>query len=137
MSNVSVADILKIHGNWIGSGQFTELVAKRLKIGERQAYRLIKKDKQVLRIVLPDRTSLYGLAEFGLPTEVRPSKFGLFEWLNKRAERNKQLEEQIQKETWARYYTYCELVAKFYPEMQAMKDWADIQKKHRKELGLE
>jgi hypothetical protein len=67
MSNVSVADILKMHGDWIESNKFIELVHEKLKISDRQAYRLIKKDKQILRLTLQDRTVLYGLAEFGLP----------------------------------------------------------------------
>jgi len=74
MSNVSVADILKMHGDWIESNKFIELVREKLKISDRQAYRLIKKDKQILRLTLQDRTVLYGLAEFGLPKfEEKPS----------------------------------------------------------------
>lgn len=67
MLNVSVADILKILGEWTESSKFVDEVAKRLKVSGRQAYRIIKKDKQILKLVLPDRTVLYGLAEFGLP----------------------------------------------------------------------
>lgn len=72
MSNVSVTDILKIHGKWIQSSKFTDLIGKKLKISERQAIRLIKKDTQILKLVLPDRTVLYGLAEFGLPKTELP-----------------------------------------------------------------
>jgi hypothetical protein len=74
MSNVSVADILKMHGTWIESSKFIELVYEKLKISDRQTYRLIKKDKRILKLVLQDRTVLYGLAEFGLPKfEEKPS----------------------------------------------------------------
>jgi hypothetical protein len=99
MSNLSVADILKIHGKWIESNQFINLVVEKLKIGERQAYRLIKKDKLILKLVLSDRTVLYGLGEFGLPTDVKPSKFGLFEWLDKRAVRKGEKERKSE-EQW-------------------------------------
>jgi hypothetical protein len=70
MSNITVAEILKIHGNWIKSKDFIQLVSEKLAISERMAYLKIKEaieKKEILKIPLPDRTVLYGLAEFGLP----------------------------------------------------------------------
>lgn len=69
MSNISVAEILKLHGKWIETSKFAALVADKLKISERHAYNLIKKawkSKQILKVQLPDRTAvLCGLVEFG------------------------------------------------------------------------
>lgn len=70
MSNIAVAEILKIHGKWIEGKPFAEFVAQKKRIGERHAYNLIKEasDKhEILRLPLPNRTVLYGLAEFGPP----------------------------------------------------------------------
>ena len=70
MSNVSPADILKIYGKWIGSNNFIELVSEKQDISKRQAYRNIKKawlNKEILKVTLPSRNVLYGLAEFGQP----------------------------------------------------------------------
>jgi hypothetical protein len=78
MLNVSASDILRMHGKWIESNKLIKLVAEKLRVGERQAYRKIKQDKQILRIVLPDRKVLYGLAEFGLPEFEKPSKPNFF-----------------------------------------------------------
>lgn len=80
MSNITVAEILKMHGNWIDSSLFVSLVAQKLSIGERMAYIRIKeawhKKKEILRFYLPDRTILYGLPEFGPPKqpEAKPSE---------------------------------------------------------------
>lgn len=125
MSNVSVVDILKIHGNWVESSKFVELISKKLRISERQAYRLIKKDKQILKLVLYDRTVLYGLAEFGLPQFEKPGVKQLsseqFEYATKqKALRN-----------------YLLLIAKLNPQASACKEWADIIDQTLKELDLE
>ena len=72
MSNITVAEILKIHGKWIRSKEFVSLVREKLKISEKMAYIKIKKacnNKEILKITLPDRTVLYGLPEFGYPKE--------------------------------------------------------------------
>ncbi|MEM3459207.1 MAG: hypothetical protein QXN36_01275 [Candidatus Bathyarchaeia archaeon] len=76
---MSVADILKEHGKWIESSKFLKKVREKLNISERQAYRLIKKDKLILKLTLQDRRVLYGLAEFGLPTSEaeKPSEIEL------------------------------------------------------------
>lgn len=65
MSNLSVADILKIYGKWIQSKDFVSLIAKKMGISKRHAYRLIKENKDLIRIPLTNRNIIYGLAEFG------------------------------------------------------------------------
>lgn len=68
MSNISVAETLKIHGRWIEATPFVSLVAKKLKISERMAYIKIKeavKCNEILKNTLSNRKVLYGLAEFG------------------------------------------------------------------------
>ena len=70
MPNISVAEILKIHGKWVESSKLVELIAAKQKISNRYAYSLIKKageSRQILKVVLPNRNVLYGLAEFGAP----------------------------------------------------------------------
>lgn len=68
MRTISVAEVLKMYGKWIEASEFASLVADKLYVSERQAYNLVKeavKDKEVLRVVLPNRSVLYGLPEFG------------------------------------------------------------------------
>ena len=68
MSNISVAEILKIHDHWIGAEEFVKLVSKKLGIGERMAYIKIKKawaKNEIMKVILPNRAVLYGLKEFG------------------------------------------------------------------------
>jgi len=67
MFDMTPSDILKMEGKWMRSSEFIKLISDRLKISERHAHRLIKNDKQILRLTLQDRTVLYGLPEFGLP----------------------------------------------------------------------
>ena len=70
MSNISVAEILKICGKWMECKPFSEFVAEKKEIGVRHAYNLIKKatdNLKILRTPLPNRTVLYGLPEFGDP----------------------------------------------------------------------
>lgn len=76
MSNISVAEILKIHGRWIETTGLAALVADKLRITERHAYNKIKKaweNKEILKVELPNRSGvLCGLAEFG-PLPFKPS----------------------------------------------------------------
>jgi len=85
MLNVSPTDILKILGEWTESSKFTAEVAKRMKVSERHAYRLIKKEPQILRTILLNGTVIYGLAEFGLPktgpSSEKPSVLSIFSYL--------------------------------------------------------
>ena len=70
MSNMTVADILKIHGKWVKAEELVEKVCQKLNIKERQAYRKIQKavkNREILKATLPDRTVIYGLPEFGMP----------------------------------------------------------------------
>ena len=75
MSNISVAEILKIYGKWIRSEDFVNLVSEKLNISPRHAYNKIKKalkNGEILKETLPDRTVIYGLPEFGeIPKDYR------------------------------------------------------------------
>lgn len=71
MLNISVAEILKIKGKWLEASEYASLIAGKLKLTERQAYNRIKKAcgrNEIKRVMLPDRSVLYGLAEFGAPS---------------------------------------------------------------------
>ena len=71
MSNMSVADILRIYGKWVGGKTFTGFVSEKLHKSERTAYRLITEaasSKEIMRVILPNRAVIYGLAEFGPPS---------------------------------------------------------------------
>ena len=70
MPNVTVADILKIHGEWVEVEPLIALIDEKLGIKERQAYRKIKEaveKKEIKKLPLPDGAFLYGLPEFGPP----------------------------------------------------------------------
>ena len=65
---MTVTDMLKIHGAWIESKQLVSLIAQKMNVSERQAYRNIKDafiKNEIKKVQLPDRSVLYGLAEFG------------------------------------------------------------------------
>jgi hypothetical protein len=77
MPNMTVADILKIHGKWTESKLLVSLITEKMRIDERQAYRIIKeayKNNEIRKVQLPDRGILYGLAEFGPISSERASK---------------------------------------------------------------
>jgi len=77
MPNMTVADILKIHGKYVESKQLVSLVAEKMSIDQRQAYRKIKESFQnndIKKFQLPDRSVLYGLAEFGPLSSEKMSK---------------------------------------------------------------
>ena len=62
---------MKIKGKWIEASEYALLIATKLNLTQRQAYNRIKKacgKNEIKRIPLPDRTVLYGLAEFGSPS---------------------------------------------------------------------
>ena len=128
MSNMSVADILKLHGKWIAAENFAKLVASRLERHERTAYRKIKKavrKKEILRITVSDRTVLYGLAEFGPPIDKKKNAKPLSK------------AEIEAKERRANFYADAKWVGEAYPSMKPLSDYADLIKKFRKELGLD
>jgi len=95
VSNISVAEILKIHGKWIEGKPFAEFIAQKKRITERHAYNLIKdasEHHEILRSSLQNRTVLYGLSEFGPPkfepsTEEKPSEVNPYVWLNEKERR--------------------------------------------------
>jgi hypothetical protein len=72
MLNISVAEILKMHGEWIESEDFVKLVSQKLGITPRQAYNKIKEATEkgeILRVPLSNRRVIYGLPEFGEPKQ--------------------------------------------------------------------
>lgn len=72
MVNISVAEILKIHGKWIQATEYVRLIHQKLGISDKHAYNLIKKalkNNEIKRYLYPDRTVCYGLLEFGPLTE--------------------------------------------------------------------
>jgi hypothetical protein len=65
------------------------------------------------------------------------SGFGFREWWKDRSERKSREEERQKRELLARFYAHAEFAAKKWPEFESLKEYADILKKHRRELGLE
>ena len=79
MSNISVAEILKMYGKWIEGKPFAKLVANKKSVSERHGYNLIKaslKKKEILRFPI-NGSVLYGLAEFGPPALENRKENGL------------------------------------------------------------
>src|SRR5271169_4738865 len=71
MDKTSPREILLAFGKWIGSTDFTKLVAGKKNVTERHAKNLISEayhHKEIRKHIFPDRTVIYGLAEFGPPT---------------------------------------------------------------------
>lgn len=98
MEKISPDEILQKHGNWIERQKFIELVARNRNVGERQAWNIIRKESHAKRLVYADRSTSYGLPQFGPPPPQiektlasGPTHFGLLggviEALNLRAER--------------------------------------------------
>jgi len=68
MLEIAVAEILRRHGKWIIYPDFIKLVAEKRGVKDRQAYNLIKRacdKKEIIKMVYPNRTTIYGLVEFG------------------------------------------------------------------------
>ena len=66
------------------------------------------------------------------------SQFGFFEWLKHRNEQKILEEERVRKELLARKWTSMELMAKANPDIgEVFQNWLDVEKKTRKELGLD
>ncbi len=71
MDKTSPREILLVFGKWIGSTDFAKLVAEKKNVSERQAKNLISqayRHKEIRKHIFSDRTVIYGLAEFGPPT---------------------------------------------------------------------
>lgn len=131
MTNISVAEILKIHGNWIGSTELAKLVAEKRNVTVRHAWNLIKKEKDVIKCRLPDRRIICGLVEFGPPSERLPTETSTLK------DKSLSKQERKERERMGEFYADAEFMAKAFPELQPLKDFADILRKKRKELGLE
>jgi hypothetical protein len=73
MDNVTIADVLKIKGEWTESSKLDRFVSEKLEISERQARRKIKEaatKRKILKFKLPEsKIVLYGLASFGSPED--------------------------------------------------------------------
>lgn len=70
MFSMSVSDILRKHGKWVEAKEFVALLSREQGISDRHAYRKIKrvwKDGEIKRVVLSDRSVLWGLTEWGAP----------------------------------------------------------------------
>ena len=81
MINASPREVLLRHGRWIGASDFAKLVADKRGVSERHAKTLISKaysDGEIKKHNFPDRTVIYGLAEFGPPTS-EPIRLGIGE----------------------------------------------------------
>lgn len=63
----------------------------------------------------------------------KSSRLGFFDYLKNRREAKQIEEENHRRELLIKRDTYFKLVAKFYPELGAFKDWADIEKETREE----
>jgi hypothetical protein len=77
MPNMSVADIIKIHGKCVESKEFIKSVSQKMGIGEREAYRKIKdavNNGDLKKYQLPDRGVLYGLPEYWPDLSKKKSK---------------------------------------------------------------
>ena len=85
MKRITVTAILSAHGKWITRREFVQLVSKKRNIKERQAYNVIKKavkNKEIKKHILSDRTTLYGLPEFGPPLFKKENKYNKDDFLN-------------------------------------------------------
>lgn len=102
MVNISPAEALKILGKWVRSKELKEFLKMRNHISERRAYQLIKKaldEGHILRYKYPDGKTIYGLSDFGPPTQLQQnSRFGFFRWLNHVAERRRKERERYARE---------------------------------------
>jgi len=89
---------------------------------------LEKSDPEALKRLLTNDKKISRLLKSG---------FGLFDYIKWRSERKKHEKEKAERELLAQKRTYLELTAKLIPEAESLKDWVEIEKKNRKELGLD
>lgn len=120
MVKISPDEILRKHGRWINREQWLDLVARERKVGTRQAWNIIKKEaKDAIKHVYTDRSTVYGLPEFGPPiskTEKGFHHFGFFQWLEKRAVRKEHEEKEMQKMALLDLIHYEESLVEAYPK---------------------
>lgn len=74
MLNVTATEMLKIHGEWIQGKDFIEKIGERRRVGDRQAFNILKKEmkekkNKIIRHMTQDGKTFYGLAKFGPPPE--------------------------------------------------------------------
>ena len=74
MIKISPDEILLKHGKWISRLEFIELIIHERNVGKRQAYNIIKdfmrKSRRIKKHLFQDRTTMYGLEEFGPPSPI-------------------------------------------------------------------
>lgn len=132
MSNVSVADILKMSGKWTRSKAFIILVSEKLGIGQRQAYRKIKdalREGEILRVGLPDRAVIFGLPEFGQVSNDQIKEQNFIKQLSKK--------DREERERMAKFYADSKYLGETYDTMKPLSDYAELLRKYRKAIGLE
>ncbi len=129
MNIISPDEMLKKYGKWINRDKFINLVAQERHVGNRQAWNIIKKESHAIKHVYTDRSTVYGLEEFGPPKpkiEGNFQRFGFFQWLNARAERQKKEQIEYRKEILLDKIHYEELLAEENPvEFEIMKKCAE------------
>ena len=141
MKITSPDEILKKSGKWINRDTFIKLVAEERHVGNRQAWNIINKESHAIKHVYTDRTTVYGLEEFGPPKpkiEGNFHRFGFFQWLNARAERQKKEHTESRKEVLLDKIHYEELLAETYPKtFDIMKKCAEQDREMLKLLEKE
>lgn len=71
MEKASPREVLRRHGTWISSHDFTKLLAEKRGISERQAKTIIGqsyRNKEIIKYIFSNRSVIYGLTEFGPPS---------------------------------------------------------------------
>lgn len=147
MDKITVAAILREYGKWIRCEDFIKLVSQKLEIKERQAYNRIREAferKEILKHVLSDKTTIYGIAEFGpygfeQTLEVKPpsktAKPGFFE---RRRIANQQKEREQEKILRLEQIHAEEAAAELFPEFNSFKIIAEKDREtYRKLYGEE
>jgi len=149
-----VENILKKNNGWMRAEACAKEYAKDNKSIRTKFYRWRKKIEKGkvkgFRIVpLPGNIVFIGLSSADpskLESSISKNKkilrslktgFGFREWWKDRSERKSQEEERQRREVLARFYAHAEFAAKKWPMFESLKEYADILKKHRQELGLE
>ena len=141
MEKVEKADkLLRQFPKGITASEFAKELGKQIR---KEPYRRQTGYDQLNSLVLRGKAEKKGslfypkIAQSEKSSTEKPSKFGFFEWVKNRSEQKRVREEQQRKLLLAQRHTYLELIAKCNPQAQACKEWVEIEKKNRKELGLE
>jgi len=152
---IEVEKILKKNNGWLRTEECSKVYSKGDKTRRTQFYRWHKKVKkskikgfQVLSF--PENVSFIGLDSADpkilnkilsndkqIVKSIR-SGFGVFDYLKWRSESKKQERRRKERELLVKRITYLELGEKIYgKDAKALKEWAEIEKKNLKEMGLD